>query len=58
MPWQQMPVDPGKEGMQAHQKVLHDEIRNAQDARKPRKYSDPGRSYNILQRIGRKLQGK
>lgn len=58
MPAQQFPLDPGKEGMQAHQKVLLDDIRNVQDPRKPRKGSDPGRSYNILQRIGRKLQGK
>lgn len=58
MPAQQWPVDPGKEGMQAHQKVLHDEIRSAQDPLKPRKPSGPGHRFNILKRIGRTLQGK
>ena len=51
-------IDPGREGTNRTQQVLLKDLRKSQDPRKPRKDSDPGRRYNIFQRVVRKLQGK
>lgn len=52
------PFDPGPQGVRDLQRTLQDDIRNAKDPRKPRKYSGPAHRFNILKRIARKLQGK
>jgi hypothetical protein len=57
-PHQEPPYDPGPQGLKGHQQELTNNLRRGKNQLKPRKYADPDKRYNMVQRIARKLQGK